>query len=100
MHRTPALVLSVFSLFAVGLATGAAAADDPKPCVSTSFKVAAVGKACAAGGQTAAKAVMKKAKKKAVELGETFKCKGCHEDLKTYKLNSATAVADLKRYLQ
>ena len=100
MRKHLVLALSVSSLFAVGLMSGAASADDPKPCVASSFEVAAVGAACKAGGQAAAKKLMKRAKKKAAELGEEFKCKGCHTDLKQYKLSSATAVADLKRYLK
>lgn len=100
MLHTFSPILALSTLFAVGLITGAVQADDPKPCVSTSFQVSAVAAACKSGGQPAAKKLMKKAKKAATEAGEEFKCKTCHKDLKTFELTGPKAVTDLKRYLK
>ncbi len=88
------------TVFAFGLLTGAAQAEDPKPCVAKTFKVAAVKEACESGGQKAAKKLMNKAKKAATAAGEEFKCKGCHKDLKTFELTGPKAVEDLKRFLK
>ena len=100
MRHRLALVTSFCALFCAGSFAGNVSADDPKPCVGASFKVAAVKAACESGGQPAAKKLMNKAKKKAQELGDEFKCKGCHKDLKTYELTGADAVTKLERYLK
>ena len=99
MRQRLALVLSFSALFSAGLLTGSASAEDPKPCVGTSFKVAQVKAACEAGGQPAAKKLMNEAKKKAKEKGEEFDCKSCHKDLKTYELTGDDAVTRLKSLL-
>lgn len=97
----PSMILTV--IFATGLLAGnvSAGEGDPKPCVSSSFKTAQVQAACKAGGQAAAKRVMKDAAKKAKAAGVTegMKCKNCHTSLKTYELTGADAVTNLKKWL-
>lgn len=98
--RKPATITATLALlFGFGLFVGQAQADDPKPCASTSFKIAAVKSACERGGQPEAKKLMKAAVKKAKDAGESMNCKTCHEDLKTYKLAGANPVAELKKWL-
>lgn len=107
MRSSLIAALSLSTFIAGGIAAGAfglgissAHADDPKPCVGTSFKVAKVEAACKAGGQPAAKKLMNKAKKAATAAGEEFKCKGCHTSLKTFELTGPEAITNLKRYLK
>lgn len=52
------------------------------PCAHTAFKTAAVKKACAEGGQRAAKQAMKAfVKEVKATLGEKVGCKDCHSEL-------------------
>ena len=74
-------MMTFCAVFAVGLFIGLAKADGPKPCVSTNFKHAKVKKACASGGQSAAKKLMKAAVKKAKASGKKMDCKTCHTKL-------------------
>ena len=75
------------------------AADDPKPCLSKSFTYKKVEEACKAGGQKAAKKLMKSFVKKAKAAGDenASNCLNCHEDFKTFK-RTAKAVEWLKPY--
>ena len=83
----------------LGLSLGTSAhAGEEDPCQAKSFAVAQVERACKSGGRKAAKAMMKKAVKKAKEAGEKMTCKTCHGDLKTFSLTD-NAVADLKKWL-
>jgi hypothetical protein len=68
------------------------------PCKAPSFSVPRVGEACATGGRSAAKRVMKDAIGKATATGQTLKCTNCHANQRDYSLKS-NAVADLKRWL-
>lgn len=86
------------SLAVMGLWLGAAQADT-KPCIATSFKIAQVEAACKAGGQTAAKKMMKTATDKAKAAGEDINCKSCHKDLKTFELTGPDTVARMKKLL-
>ena len=72
-----------------------------KPCVSKKFKFDAVKKACADGGQTAAKKLMKDIVKKARKADDdkVSGCLDCHEDLRTFKRNK-DAEKLLKKYLK
>lgn len=88
-----ALLLVSFSIVSI-----AAHADDPKPCRATSFAVSAVEQACKAGGQPAAKALMKKAVDKAKASGADVNCKSCHSDLTTFA-TTPDATTELKRWL-
>ncbi len=91
-----ALVLSLSLAAIVGSID--ARADDPKPCRATSFTVDAVQKACASGGQPAAKTLMKKAVDKAKSAGADVNCKSCHSDLTTFA-TTPDATTELKRWL-
>jgi hypothetical protein len=72
--------------------------DASGPCTTKPFNFPAVEKACKEGGRKAAKKLMNEVKKKAKAAGKEFKCKGCHEDLKSYKLTD-NAVKDLKPFM-
>jgi cytochrome c len=73
-------------------------AEDAKPCRATSFSVSAVEQACKAGGQPAAKTLMKKAVDAAKASGAQVNCKSCHTDLTTFA-TTADAATELKRWL-
>jgi hypothetical protein len=68
------------------------------PCRATSFSVPRVREACASGGRTAAKRVMKEAIGKATATGQVLKCSNCHANQSDYTLKS-NAAADLERWL-
>ena len=93
-------IVAAFAPALLGLcaASFAARADGPKPCVATTFAVAAVEAACKSGGQPAAKTVMKQAVDKAKASGAAVNCKTCHTDLTSFAL-TANATADLKKWL-
>lgn len=97
----PSMILT--AIFATGLLAGnvSAGEGDPKPCVSSSFKIAKVEAACKTGGQAAAKRLMKDATKKAKAAGVTegMKCNDCHANLKTYELKGSDSVAKIKKWL-
>lgn len=98
IRRMFQILLPVTALFVGGLAVGLANADDPKPCLTKSFKTKQVEAACKKGGQKAAKDLMKTAVKKAKAAGESVKCSTCHEDLKSFDLKNG-AVDGLKKWL-
>lgn len=79
------------------VAPGVAHAED-EACTTKKFHYPAVKKACKEGGRKAAKDLMKGAVKKAKAAGKDIKCKGCHEDLKSYELKD-NAVDDLKPWI-
>lgn len=93
------LFFATASMFCAGLWTSQAQADDPKPCTAKSFKIAKVKAACEAGGQPAAKKLMKAATKKAKAAGETMTCKTCHDNLKTFSLAGDDPVGKIKKWL-
>lgn len=97
---SPAAIAVVLGgLLMGGLVSQTASADDPKPCVAKSFKIAKVKAACKDGGQAKAKAMMKKAVKKAKAAGESMTCKTCHSSLKTFELTGDDPVGMLKKWL-
>jgi hypothetical protein len=84
----------------VALAVPPAAGDDPKPCHRTSFQVDLVKKACASGGQQAAKNAMKAwvKKAKAAPGGDPdLTCDSCHGDLAPEYPLSDGALAKFKK---
>lgn len=70
----------------------------PNPCTTAHFKVPRVEEACANGGRSAAKGVMKDAIGKALASGASLKCATCHADLQNFTLKK-DAVAELKKWL-
>jgi hypothetical protein len=70
----------------------------PNACKAARFSVARVGDACATGGRSAAKAVMKDAIGKALAVGTTLRCSDCHAEQRDYTLKP-DAVAQLKKWL-
>lgn len=82
--------------------TTAAAVEDtdtePTPCATTQFNYPAVQAACAEGGRSAVKKVMKGAIAKAKRAGTELKCAGCHIDQKDFGLRP-NAVDDLAQWL-
>jgi hypothetical protein len=68
------------------------------PCRAASFSVSRVREACASGGRTAAKRLMKEAIGKATATGQLLKCGNCHANQSDYTLKS-NAAADLERWL-
>ena len=94
---TPPLLFA--SLFiAVLAASFETRADEVKPCRATSFAVPEVERACGAGGQPAAKSLMKKAVDAAKAAGASVNCKSCHTDLTTFAI-TPDAATELKRWL-
>lgn len=86
---------------ALGHATTASAEPEeaPKKCTAKKFEFKEVEEACKKNGQAGAKKLMKGLVKKAKAAGEKIKCKGCHEDMKTYK-SKKNASADFKKLLE
>lgn len=70
----------------------------PNPCKASSFSVTRVGNACATGGRSGAKGVMKDAISKALAAGTTLKCGDCHAEQRDYTLK-ANAVEQLEKWL-
>jgi hypothetical protein len=70
----------------------------PNPCTTAHFKVPRVEQACANGGRTAAKSVMKEAIGKALAAGASLKCATCHAEQNNFTLKK-DAVAELKKWL-
>lgn len=80
-------------------ATAAAPAyTGPNPCTTAHFKVPRVEEACANGGRSAAKSVMKDAIGKALASGASLKCATCHAEQQNFTLKK-DAVAELKKWL-
>lgn len=75
---------------------------DDKPCVRTEFKTELVKKACAAGGQKAAKKAMAKflgaAKKKQAEGEKKLNCKSCHTSIKDDYALTKDGLATFNKY--
>ena len=81
---TFAPVLGAIAALATTLVLAVSAAPagaDAGPCKRTEFKTKAVKTACAAGGQEAAKADMKKFTSKAKATQSDLTCKSCHTKL-------------------
>lgn len=82
--------------------TAAATEEDPgapsAPCGASDFHYPEVKSACAEGGRSAVKKVMKGAIAKAKQAGTELKCSNCHVDQKTFGLRP-NAVDDLKNWL-
>lgn len=70
----------------------------PNACKAARFSVARVGAACATGGRTGAKGVMKDAIGKALAAGTTLRCSDCHAEQRDYTLKP-NAVAQLEKWL-
>jgi histone H1/5 len=79
-------------------APAASTYSGPNPCKAERFSVPRVRDACAAGGRSAAKAVMKDAIGKALAGGGTLKCADCHAEQRDYTLKP-DAVAQLQQWL-
>lgn len=94
------LVLAFAVTFFGGLAVDTASADGPEPCKSKSFEIEQVEAACKKGGEPAAKALMKKAVKKAKDAGEDINCKTCHESTKELDKSKPGSVDKLKKLLE
>lgn len=103
IRRTRTLSFAIaFTAIALGgmfLGASSAQADGDKPCVAKKFEFKQVEKACKDGGQTAAKALMKKVVKEQKAAGDDISCKSCHTSVKTFDLKD-NAVQDLKKYLK
>jgi hypothetical protein len=96
---TASVLFASFAL--VGTIAGTAQAQPepaPKPCTTKKFEFSEVEKACSEGGQPAAKAMMKKAVKKAKATGEAMNCKSCHKDTKKFELKEGAA-DELRKWL-
>jgi hypothetical protein len=94
-----ALAFTAIALGGMFVGVSSAQADGDKPCAAKKFQVSQVEKACKDGGQTAAKALMKKVVKAQKAAGNDINCKSCHTSLKTFELKD-NAVKDLKKYLK
>ena len=79
-------------------AAAAPAYTGPNPCTTAHFNVPRVEEACANGGRSAAKSVMKDAIGKALASGASLKCATCHADQTNFTLKK-DAVAELKKWL-
>lgn len=79
-------------------APAASTFSGPNPCKASSFSVARVGDACAKGGRSGAKGVMKDAINRALASGTMLKCADCHAEQRDYTLK-ADAVAQLEKWL-
>ena len=68
-----------------GLTVSVARADDGKCTIATKGETPTA-KACAKGGRSEAKKLMKEMVKVAKGKGEKYTCDGCHKDLDNYAL--------------
>jgi hypothetical protein len=91
-------VVGLGGLALTGLGGGRALAGDAGKCTIATSGDSATAKACAKGGRTEAKKMMKKmvsdAKKK--DKSQKFTCEGCHKDLDNYELTK-NAKDDFKK---
>ena len=85
-------------LFALVAAPLVARADD-NACKIATTGDSPVAQACKKGGRSAAEEQMGDLVKAAKAKGKVFKCKGCHEDLDSYKLKP-NAKDDFKKLLE
>jgi hypothetical protein len=85
MKRFSLVTLSAGLLLALTLVAGRASSADDKCSVATKGD-SPIAKACAKGGRTEAKKVMKEAVKTAKANGTTFTCENCHKDLESFEL--------------
>ena len=92
-----AAIVTAITAITIGIGSSARA-EGEDACTAESFELAAVEAACKQGGRPAAKALMKKAVKKAKAAGESMTCKSCHSSMKTFTLTS-NAVSDLEPWL-
>jgi hypothetical protein len=79
-------------------AAAASSYTGPNPCTTAHFQVPRVEEACANGGRSAAKSVMKDAIGKALASGASLKCATCHAEQQNFTLKK-DAVAELKKWL-
>lgn len=100
MNHRNFIAIAFSAVFAGGLFVGTASAEDPKPCKSEKFEIKQVEEACKKGGEPAAKALMKKAVKKAKDAGEDVNCKTCHESTKELEKNKPGSVEKLRKLLE
>ncbi len=99
MKRPVAKLATLILSLTVGAAyvarTGSAVAASG-PCTIAVKGSSPTAKACAKGGRTEAKKVMKEMMAAANAKGGKFQCEGCHKDMGTYEL-AKNAVADYKK---
>ena len=69
-----------------GFTGGKAFAGDGGKCTIATSGDSPTAKACAKGGRTEAKKMMKQMVKQAKDKGQKFTCEGCHKDLDNYEL--------------
>ena len=100
MKRSVAQLATVFFsltlMSAVLLRSGSAVAADDAKCTIATKGDSPTAKACAKGGRTEAKKVMKEMVKAAKAKGAKFSCDGCHKDLDSYELTK-DATEDYKK---
>jgi Na+-transporting NADH:ubiquinone oxidoreductase subunit NqrF len=97
MSRIGAASVIAAFLF-VSTAIGLARADEGKDgkCTIAVKGDSPTAKACAKGGRTEAKKMMKEMVKQAKAAGQKFTCDGCHKDLDNYELTK-NAPEDFKK---
>ena len=80
-----AAVLFTATILTTSMLAGRAVGDDGKCTIATKGD-SPTAKACAKGGRTEAKKIMKEMVKQAKAAGQKFTCDGCHKDLDNYEL--------------
>jgi hypothetical protein len=86
MIRLSARLGILLCLTSVALVTASARAGDSGKCTIATKPDSPTGKACAKGGRSEAKKMMKEMVKVAKANGQKFTCDGCHKDLDDYTL--------------
>jgi len=88
------------AVFASGFFMMETANAGDKPCKAATFQFDKVKAACTAGGENAAKELMKEAVKKGKAAGDAeMDCKSCHEDTKDFTKVKDGSVDKLKPLL-
>jgi hypothetical protein len=88
--------LGILFFLSVPFVTSSARGGDDGKCTIATKPDTETGKACAKGGRSEAKKVMKEMVKIAKSNGQKFTCDGCHKDLDNYALTK-TATDDFKK---
>lgn len=98
--RRSSLIASVLVLLAVSLSFAGRAVSQANAdrCTIPPQDDNIVVKACAKGGRTEAKRLMKEMVKDAKRKGAKFTCEQCHKDLESWEL-TPNARADMKKLL-
>ena len=95
MIRSAALVFTA-AILTLATVEGRAVAGDEGKCTIAIKGDSPTAKACAKGGRSEAKKMMKEMVKQAKTAGQKFTCDGCHKDLDNYELTK-NAVEDFKK---